>query len=120
MVVASVDIEEQFELVKAKGSEVRVKDNSTIEEIVTHILQHRYCCILGPRFCQKTFLLQDIKDSLSTRNRSDTISLIVDLMDLRWDTEEILNKFATLINDRLGEEGKGLHTPSHGEASTRN
>lgn len=56
-------------------------NQAAIDEIVQHVRQGDYCTILGPRYYQKSFLLQDVKDALEAQDK-DRLCILVDLQNI--------------------------------------
>lgn len=56
-----------------------IHNEAAIHEIVRHVSQDHYCAILGPRYCQKSLLLKDVKTRLIGEGN---LCILLDLEEL--------------------------------------
>ncbi len=83
-----------------KGNYYGIRNEAAIQEVVHHVRQGHYCTVLGPPFCQKSDLLQHIKDQLQTIDRMVCVLLDLKQIDFVSD-EEFLPALAVRIEDAL-------------------
>lgn len=70
-----------------------VRNDKIIEEIGDTIRQGRYCSLLGPRYCQKSFLLNDLKVTLES---SDPPSCVIQV-DLKLVRDKQDSEFFAIL-----------------------
>ena len=75
------------------GGYYRIRNEALIAEIIRYVQDGHYCTVLGPPYCQKSDLLNDVKQRL--QETSDEICVPLDLKILDDDDEEgFLREFA--------------------------
>jgi GAF domain-containing protein len=71
---------EQVEICLSETGTPYVRNQAAITEIVRHVHAGNYCAILGPRYCQKSLLLKDVKATLETLGNE--VCVLVDLQGM--------------------------------------
>lgn len=77
--------------------ECHVRNDKIIEEIIDHVRRGQYCSVLGPRYCQKSFLLSDLAAGLRSSNPASSV-IVVDLKRVSTNQDaEFFKAFAAEI-----------------------
>ena len=90
--------------------ECHVRNDKIIQEIVDHVRKGQYCSVLGPRYCQKSFLLRDLEAELRSSDPATSV-IVVDLK--RVSTNRDAEFFTTLA----AEVAQGLSLRLDGKES---
>jgi GAF domain-containing protein len=87
---------QQIEICLSDTGAYYVRNEPAIREILTHIHDGQFCVILGPRYCQKSLLLRDVKSRFEAIG--EEVSLLVDLQDLSDTSDaDFVAGFAALV-----------------------
>lgn len=80
-----------------------IHNEAAIREIARHVSQDYYCAILGPRYCQKSLLLKDVKARLIGEG---ALCILLDLAELATVADgEFLASFAAMLGQRIPVSG---------------
>lgn len=92
------------------NSQYYVPNEDAIAEIMRNIREGYYCTILGPPYCQKSLLLNDLKTRLQASG--DMVCVLLDLEKLHYTTDEdFLAAFAAMFWSFFSEETEIKQTP---------
>ena len=86
-----------------EGSYFRVRNETAIREIVQNVRDGHYCIVLGPPFCQKSALLEDVKEQLQASGEVACVLLNLKKIEFVSD-DEFLPALATGIESTLESE----------------
>lgn len=86
-----------------EGHYYRIRNEALIAEIVRDVRAGHYCTVLGPPYCQKSDLLDDVKQRL--QDTGNEVCVLLDLKQIDDDDEEgFLKGFAA----RFEQEARGI------------
>jgi GAF domain-containing protein len=89
-----------LQVVLTDSNEYYLRNKVAISEIVRNIRDGHYCTILGPPFCQKSFLLADVQARLE--EPEDTVCVFLNLPDVGFGSdEEFYGSFARMVHRHL-------------------
>ncbi len=93
----------------------RLVNLSAVADLSTHLRYGKYCLILGARFSEKSFLLDDIATALA--GDPEVVAIRVDLAKFRHDAgARFISRFATEIATEVGiTDATGVMTARHSE-----
>ncbi|UCH95042.1 MAG: AAA-like domain-containing protein, partial [Candidatus Aminicenantes bacterium] len=98
------------EFVINKG-EYYIRNEAAISEIIHNVRGGDYCTILGPPYCQKSFLLEDVKNRLQATG--DEVCVLLDLQKVDFATDDdFLAAFAATLWTILRTKTKIKQPPS--------
>jgi GAF domain-containing protein len=98
-------------VILADGQEYYLRNEAAISEIVRNVREGHYCTILGPRFCQKSFLLADVRARLE--EPGDTVCVLLNLPDVAFGSdEEFYGSFARMVHTHLQSKSGTAILPS--------
>lgn len=80
-----------------------IPNESAISEIIRNVREGDYCTVLGPPYCQKTFLLEDVRTRLEKTGDEVCVLLELQKVDFAAD-EEFLPAFAAMLWPLLKEQ----------------